>query len=276
MSQISYALLRSLRIGEDSAYPFASMPSGIGVDNVRAAIAPQGVDGQRFLGGDRLNARLITFDLHIIADTSAARLIAAEALQAAWGPVREGTIDLTLAVNGVERLVSGRPLRCDILLDKLTKGSLRARCSFETSDPRFFGATANSIVLGLSGGTGGLEYPLTYPLTYGAGSDSDGSALNAGNIETSWTATIIGPVTVPRLTLGSTGQYIELDGTIPDGSTLVLMSATRSILLNGSPRQTWLTLPSRWWSLVPGVNTVRFRAASGTGACTFSWRSAWL
>ena len=130
-------------------------------------------------------------------------------------------------------------------------------------------------MLGLVDG-GGRTYPRTYPMTYGAGSDSDGTAVNAGTFETDWTATIVGPVTTPRITLGETGQLVELDGDVPVGSTLVVSSVDGSVLLDGSPRPGWPTLLSRFFKLPAGSNTIRFRAASGTGSCTFAWRDAKL
>lgn len=276
MSQVSYATLRSLRIGEGSNYPFAAMPSGIGVNNDRVATVVQGNDGQKFLGSDRLLPSLLTFTVHITGVDITARLAAADALRAAWAPVRTGTVQLTLALNGVERLVVGRPGRCDIDVSKLAFGTLRARCTFETSDARMFeGGAMSSLTLGLTAG-GGMVFPLTFPLTFGAGSDSDGSAVNIGNIDAPWIAVIDGPVDTPRITLGETGEFLELDGNILAGSTVVIDSAAQSILLDGSPRASWQTLLSRWWSLAPGTNTVRYRASSGSGSCSFTWRSAWL
>lgn len=197
-------------------------------------------------------------------------------LAAAWGPVRSGVILLSLEMGLGPMVLFGRPLSCPLDFTLLHQEShARARCVFEATDPRMFSASVSSITLGLSSG-GGMTFPLTFPLTFGAGSDSDGSAVNAGTFETTWTATIVGPVTTPRITLGATGEVVELDIVVPTGSTLVVSSADGSVLLNGSPRQSSVTLLSRFFALPSGTNTIRFRAASGTGSCTFAWRSAWL
>jgi hypothetical protein len=275
VTEVSYASLRGLTVGAGSDLPWASMPQGLDLINERSAVQVPGVDGQRFTGPDQVAPVLVTFDSHVLGDTPAARLVALNGLRAAWAPVRSGVLPLTLALNGTEAILYGRPSRCDADMRKLALGSLRTRYTFESSDPRLYDATESAVVLGLEPG-GGMVFPLEFPLSFGSGSDTDGSVENAGNAETQWTAVIAGPVVSPRLTLGSTGQYVAINGTVPEGSTLVISSANHSILLDGSPRN-WLTLTSRWWSLAPGVNTVRFRAASGTGSCTFSWRSAsWL
>lgn len=275
MTSISYASLRGVRIGEGSDYPFRAMPSGFGVRNTRASTVVQGADGQRFLGADQLAPLTLTFDVHVIATTPVLRQQAAETLQAAWGPTREGVTTLIVAVNGIERVVFGRPLRCEVDYSRLAFGTIRARCIFETSDARIFDATVDSIVLGLSPG-GGVTAPVTAPVTAGVGSDSDGTATNTGTFETEWVAVVQGPVTGPRLTLASTGETVEIDGTVPAGSQLIVSSTDGSVLLNGSPRQNWVSFSSRFFKLPAGANTVRFRAASGTGSCTFSWRSARL
>jgi phage-related protein len=209
------------------------------------------------------------------AGGTAAIEVLADALKAAWAPVRAGTLPLTVEIASAARILNGRPIAMELDLDGALFGIGRALLTFEATDPRFYAASLSTLVLGLTVG-GGMTFPLTFPLTFGAGSDSDGSAVNAGNTDAPWTATIVGPVTNPTITLGDTGEFIEIDGDIPTGSTLVIDSATQSILLNGSPRQSWQTLLSKWWALAPGTNTIRYRAASGSGSCTLNWRSAWL
>jgi hypothetical protein len=271
------AVLNGVEFGGDSIYRWRTPPAGLGHGTVSGdRIARPGVDGLFALGPDTLDARTITFDLYWVGETAAEVEQSSRLLAAAWTPQRVGSAALTFTVADREYVCFGRARVFELDLLYASVGHGRARCEFEATDPRLYSSVPAAVVLGLSGGTGGLEYPLSYPLSYGAGSDSDGSIDNEGTISTTWTASIVGPVSNPRLTLGATGQYIEINGEIPAGSTMVLDSLTRSVLLNGSPRQTWLTLPSRWWELAAGVNTVRFRATSGTGACTFSWRSAWL
>ena len=276
------ATLRGLVIGDGSPYKFDREPEGLGVGRYSTArIERLWTDGTFVAGADRLTAREVTFSVEawdgrdFAGGGSAGVETLLQALQAAWAPVRVGTIPLTLNLAGTDRVLFGRPIAVDVDAEGLLYGFARVRLVFEATDPRLFSEVQSSVVLGLAVG-GGMTFPLTFPLTFGAGSDSDAAAVNAGTFETTWTATITGPVTTPRITLASTGQFVELDGTVPAGSSLVVSQADGSVLLDGSPRQSWVTLPSRFFTLPPGSNTIRFRAASGTGSCTFSWRSAWL
>jgi hypothetical protein len=273
------ASLNGLQIGDGTDFKFATEPTGLGSGSYRVSRIDRRSDGIRAAGPDLLPSRMVTFDLELFdgrqfaAGGSAAVEQDLDLLKAAWQPVTSGVVALTLELSNGERLLYGRPVEVEVDLTQLLYGIARARCVFEATDPRLFSSTLSSITLGLTAG-GGMTFPLTFPLTFGAGSDSDGVAVNTGTYRTPWTATITGPVTTPRLTLASTGEYVELDGDIPAGSSLVVSSDDQSILFNGSPRQSWLTLASRWWQLPAGSNTVRFRAAAGSGSCQFSWRSA--
>jgi hypothetical protein len=268
------AVLNGVTMGGASAYRWRASPLGMGVGgiNTSSIVRPQ-VDGVRPAGVDTLPSRQITFELWWEGATPQLCEQLARQLAAAWSPQRSGVTTLAFSVVDADYVVFGRPRKFELDLSTIYNGFARALCVFEATDPRLFAATVASITLGLTAG-GGMTFPLTFPLTFGAGSDSDGTAVNTGTYRTPWAATITGPVTTPRLTLASTGEYVELDGDIPAGSTLVVASDDQSVLFNGSPRQSWLTLPSRWWSLPAGSNTVRFRAAAGTGSCQFSWRSA--
>ena len=276
------AVLRGVTIGDGTSYRFDVEPDGLGLARFAATrLQRQWTDGNQALGADRLVAREVVFSVEVwdgstFANGGAAAVEALlAALLAAWAPVRSGSLALTVNIAGTDWVLFGRPVEATVDATGLLYGWARARLVFEATDPRMFSAAEASIVLGLVAG-GGRTYPRTYPLTYGAGSDSDGVAVNAGTFETDWVATIVGPVTTPRITLGETGQLVELDGDVPSGSTLVVSSADGSVLLDGSPRPGWPTLLSRFFKLPAGSNTIRFRAASGTGSCTFSWRHAKL
>lgn len=269
------ATLRGVDIGVGTSYEWVTAPQGLGGGTYRTSrLELQSADGIRNVGPDLLAARDLTFDVQMLGSASEIETLADD-LRQAWAPVTSGVVSLSLTLANSERILYGRPVVSEVDFENLYHGLGRAMLTFEASDPRMFSATESALTLGLSD-PGGLEFPLTFPLTFGAAGDSDGPAVNDGTYETDWTATIVGPVTNPKILLGNTGEYVEMTGTVPSGSTLTVSSADRSILLNGSPRQSWLTLPSRWWKLAAGSNTVRFRADSGTGTVTIAWRSAWL
>ena len=193
----------------------------------------------------------------------------------AWAPVTSGIIALSLTLANSERILYGRPIVSEFNMGDMHHGRARCRLVFQALDPRLFSTTESAVTLGLSD-PGGFTFPLTFPLTFGVSGNSDGQAVNAGTYSSDWTASIVGPVTDPKILHSDSGQYVEMSGTVPAGSVLLVSSADKSIILNGSPRQSWLTLTSRWWELASGSNTIRFRAASGTGSATISWRDAWI
>ncbi len=271
------ASLRGVITGCGTEYKWAQFPSGLMTSEYRTNRLMVGdAWGVRPSGADQMPSKMVTFDININqpANPALTELLLSD-LAESWAPVESGVIALAISTNAGERVMFGRPVSFAGDLSEIRFDKARARCVFEATDPRLFGASVSSIVLGLTAG-GGLTFPMTFPLTFGAGSDSDGSAVNAGNTSTPWTATIVGPVTTPRITLGETGEYVELDGVVPSGSTLIVNSDDQSVLLDGSPRPSWQTLLSRWWTLPRDTSTIRYRAASGSGSCTFAWRSAWL
>lgn len=275
---IGAVTLRGVTIGARPPYWFERAPIGLAPGQYRRQRAiPVGVNGSRPTGPDLLPARVVTLDVNVgnDSDDPATTWGLFQDLLGAWAPVDVGTVDMSMTMAGSDLVLRGRPIDAVDDLELLPEGIARVRLSFEATDPRWYSSTMSSILLGLTEG-GGLEFPLTFPLTFGAGSDNDGSAFNAGTAPAPWTAAILGPVTNPVLTLGSTGEAVVITGVVAPGETLLIDSASRSVLLDGSPRSSWIALTSRWWELAAGTNTVRFRAAAGTGVCTFSWRSAWL
>jgi|GEM_PF-5750205 len=269
------AELRGLSMGVGTAYQWRKPPTGFGVGSYRTArLERQFSDGTQSLGGDLLPSREVAFDIQITGTPESIEA-ALLALSVAWAPVRSSVVPLSVTLTGDTRTLFGRPIGVEFNIEQMDLNLAYARCVFEATDPRMFSAAESSISLGLVAG-GGAPFDLTFPLTFGAGSDSDGTAVNSGTFETNWTATITGPVTTPRITLASTGEFVELDIVVPAGSTLVVSSADGSVLLDGSPRQAAVTLLSRFFVLPAGSNTIRFRAASGTGSCTYAWRSASL
>lgn len=268
------ATLRGYTIGCGQPVNMRPAPQGLGIGQYTAPrLERPFTDGSMVTGPDTLPSRFVTFDALCRGNPEDVESHLAD-LHAAWGPVRSGTIDLTVALTGGEWILRGRPVDVSFDITNLHYGVGLARLVFEATDPRMFSAVEQSIVLGLNSG-GGMDFPLEFPLTFGAGSDSDGSVVNAGTFETEWAAVFSGPVTTPRLALGETGEFIELNGTVPDGSTLVVTSDGQ-VLFNGSPRPSWPTLRSTFWKLPTGTSTIRYRAASGSGLCTFSWRDARL
>lgn len=135
---------------------------------------------------------------------------------------------------------------------------------------------AEFVDIGLpSGAVTGRTYNKTYNYTYGAVTNPGGSALavNAGDVDAWPTFTITGPVDSPIITNETTGDVFMVVGTIAAASVVTIDARTGVV----SPASTRLV--DRPWKLVPGGNTVRWRANSGSfdpnANLRVSWRSTW-
>lgn len=134
-----------------------------------------------------------------------------------------------------------------------------------------------------SGRTYDLTFDRVYPFSLGVG---DRLIVNEGNAVADWRATIFGAATDPALIIN--GVPIRFDRVggldLTGGTSLVIDSKERTILLNGDPEQSrYDKVNFTEWSwesvrLQPGENIVRFEGnpLSEQASVQFCWRSAWL
>jgi hypothetical protein len=107
-------------------------------------------------------------------------------------------------------------------------------------------------------------------------STSAGSSIVtvAGNARPSWRARLYGPAAGPILTNDTTGQSLVFTESLllGPGDYLELDSVNRTAVLLSQPDASRLQFmdfsQSQWLVFDPGVNRVRYHAASGTGAGT--------
>lgn len=135
---------------------------------------------------------------------------------------------------------------------------------------------AEFVDIGLpSGVVTGRTYDKTYNYTYGAVTNPGGSALvvNAGDVDAWPTFEITGPVDNPVITNETTGESFMVVGIIGAGQVVTIDARTGVV----DPASTRLV--GRPFKLVPGNNTVRWRATSGSfnpnANLRVSWRSTW-
>ncbi len=148
-------------------------------------------------------------------------------------------------------------------------------------DPRRYSAAENSQAVGLpQAGSGGLVFPLVFPLTFGSGASGGEMTLtNAGTLATWPTWTITGPVTGPRIVNTSTNEKLEFDPTfaLTGGQTLVVDTAAKTVIQSGVSRRDRL-FSAQWFRLEPGSTGIRFSAISAFDAATSltgTWRDGW-
>jgi Siphovirus-type tail component, C-terminal domain len=160
-------------------------------------------------------------------------------------------------------------------------------------DPRKYGTAQKSVTKALAPPNpgGGLVVPFTLPVTLQAAPPpADVVATNAGNFETPLVAVITGPVTAPVLANLTTGQAVSwASAALATGEQLVVDFLNRQAWL--SPSVVSLTpgvpstggtyyaadVPSSWWQLAPGANTLYYSGTSGNGSsATFYYRDSFI
>jgi hypothetical protein len=136
----------------------------------------------------------------------------------------------------------------------------------------------------LGAGTGGLIYPVTYPVVYQTQSKKF-VAQNNGNWPVYPRVTMTGPLNLPTLTVGS--QSFALDNnqnpTIPEGYQVVIDMQTHAVIYSaigqteGTNYLSWVTNSSNWLTIPVGGADVEFASgAQDTGSCIFESADGWF
>lgn len=143
------------------------------------------------------------------------------------------------------------------------------------SDPRRYSLAEVSSTVTVPSSVGGLEYPLTYPLDYGATVGGSTVATNLGSMPTPLRAVFQGPLTGPVLSASDWSMGFDL--TLAAGDTLMVDTLDGTALLNGADRLYTLTPasdPLERCTLRVGATDLSLAAASGTGSASVSFRHA--
>lgn len=271
------AEIAGLLLGADTAYVIEAFNPWAGVDwrtDDRPRAQAHGVWPATDLWGTRRVGLAVT--VNSTAGKQAA-LAAWYALAAAFAP-GSGPVELVWQEAGVKYRLVGRARLAEPDVSDLAQGVIRADCRFEATSPFIETLAEQTGSTGLGTPAGGRSYPRSHPWGYGAPSTPGLIyATNEGTAPASWAATVVGPVTAPRLENETTGEVLDLSGTVSAGETLEINSATRTLLLDGtSSRASWLRPGSAWWAFPPGAaTTVRFEASGGSGSLTLRWRDTW-
>ena len=140
-------------------------------------------------------------------------------------------------------------------------------------------------VFAATGDGAGRTYDLTYPRTYPP-SAALGTAtiVNSGNADAYPLLRIYGPLTEPEITSYTQDKSLVFAGiTLVADEFLEIDTRAKTIYLNGDPsanRYSFLVFPeSRWFTLSPGTNQIRFHPATFAEAVSrveFTFRDAWL
>lgn len=113
------------------------------------------------------------------------------------------------------------------------------------------------------------------------GPTSGGALLcnNQGNYPTWPTFTLTGPLTNPRVTLQSTGEFFALNTTLSASDSIVIDMKAGTVYLNGTTtRYNTMVTGSSWFTLPVGASSVQVSSTSASyedGLFAVDYRSAW-
>lgn len=188
---------------------------------------------------------------------------------------------LTVTVAGRTLTAGAQLLRCDpsLVSQQWGMGRFGWVAQWRCPDPLRY-ADPQSAATGLPTSGGGLTYPLTYPLEYGAlGATGQIVLSNPGTADAPITFTVSGPLPM-GFELSAGQDRLRYPVEMPAGQLLTINTGTGTVLVEGTAdRRANLTLAD--WMQVPagGSLTVQFTSLGGAyddaAQLAATWSSAW-
>lgn len=244
---------------------------------LRTELQPRQADHGAWASPSYLDARPITITGMISAPSVTARDAAIERLIAA-----SSLTDTTLTVADSTPKQATVRRSGEVLVELMGLYGARYSLAVTAADPRRYSTVLQSETTGLPSVTGGLNLPITLPITISTTMVSGAITLsNGGSITTRPTLTITGPVVTPTIVAalpgGSVTQIIYGD-TLQTGDVLVIDSAARTVVLNGTASRRLYF--SGTWPEIPAGSAVTYSWSSpvyeSTALLTGTCRSAWM
>lgn len=208
-----------------------------------------------------------------------------DALCAVTSPPEDTTVEMPFVVQvaGKQRVAS---VRCSQRVGPITQGFAvpgtdKMTLQLVATDPRIYDPVVQSASCGLYASTGGLAYPITYPLNWGSITSTGTITItNAGRSATPPLLTITGGGNTPLITRQDTGQTLIVDLNLQPTDILVVDVLNDRLLLDGSSIYTALdpaSDPISSFFIAPGMVTLGLAVASGSGTTlTATWQSAYM
>lgn len=234
----------------------------------------EGEHGDSPAPNPKLKARMLQITGRIAAPTILLRQQAEHRLLAA---ISLGLFDLTV-VDAIPLRVTAQRSG-DISRVDDTDLQVTWQAELKCPDPLRYGE-AKTLLLNLPAVSGGVQFPLRFPLRFtGSTVSGDGDAVNDGNETAPTVITLTGPLTTPRVTNVLTGQWVQYNDTLAVGEYVVInLRNPMTALLQGTALRTGKvsTGGGGTWGIKPGTNTIAFRAASGSGTAHLAWSDSYL
>lgn len=166
---------------------------------------------------------------------------------------------LVIQMNGIRRMVFARCARRDIPVDNnYSAGVSIATLQWVASDPRQYILPQLNVSVGLAASSGGLVFPLVFPLDFGLGTSGGLLYLtNSGNAQAWPIFNLQGPLTAPQIINITTGKVLAFKSTtvIPAGQTWQIDTNYRTVTLLGSAssNRNGELQQRQWFAIDPGA-----------------------
>lgn len=265
--------------GSGSPYQILSVEGLEGLPGIRNQDDNRGYQDGMFSGRDFLGGRTISITFQTFASGATSAQTNFNIIQAKLLPQTSGTTPLyfILPPSG-EQFVNARVRVLRTSVDpNYTYGMITSQVEFFCPDPNYYDSTLQSAALTVSAAPG-RTYNRIYNLVYGFGSyTSLTNIVNAGWATTYPTITITGPITNPTLGNVTTGNYLNLSGTITNTDTLVVDTQNRLITLNGVSARNLLSTGT-WFDAPAGTSQYYLTGSttSGLTTATVTWYNAYI
>lgn len=283
-AQIEY---KGLLLG--SGTPFGNAREGLSgwgdMPDIRLGNKPRNSRHGSTPGSMFAQQRVVTWNMRMWPEQAGFEA-ACDALERATAITRGSTeFPLVIRTRGVRRFVLARCTKRVLPEDRLYYAGIpKGALQWIASDPRRYDLDELSVTIsGPSLGSGGLIYPLTYPLDYGTpGAPPTAIATNAGTTETHPVLVFTGPMLDPKVVNSTLGWQLEFSLDLLLGQTLVVDTNAGTVLLNGTDRlytRTGLSVPVQHFWFDPGDNNLVLAPASINGpeaGLSATWYSAYL
>ncbi len=134
-------------------------------------------------------------------------------------------------------------------------------------------ASSGTVTLPIAGG---VKFPVSFPLSFGASSGGLVTLYNPGSAPAFPVITIRGPINNPLVTNETNGNSIGVNLNLLSGDAVVIDMLRRTIVQGKSTNRMGSVSRTTFWALTPGENVVRLTASSyDTGSATLDFRTAW-
>lgn len=176
-----------------------------------------------------------------------------------------GEEPLTISLGGLTLTAAAQFLRCDpaVVAGEWGIGRFGWAAQWRCPDPLRYGAEQTAVT-GLPTFGGGLSYPLSYPLNYGAAVNPGVVTLtNPGTAPAGILFTVTGPLP-GGFQLSAGNDLITYPTAVPAGQVITVDTTTGHVLAEGTSDRRSDLSQADWMQIPPGGQlTVRFTSLGG-------------